>query len=487
MEAAGPMYRYGMNRTQLCKWLVLTAEDDHFTIFNLFQIAGQKFASLMRACAMDRVYPGVQKREAGLEDSQLRRRHFVGGVAGLAAAQSRGAEVPLDLKALPEQWDVDRSVANLENAYWGVMPREVYSEYLKQTEFVQRQNIHFVRDGIPGNERTKRMEQVRSRVGELMGAPASEFALARNGTEALQNLILQYRRLSPGDSVMYADLDYDEMQQAMDSLAGSRGVKVIRFAIPEPASTANVLAAYESQLKTAPANLKMLLVTHLSNRTGLVMPVREIAALARARGVDTIVDAAQTVAHMDFKMSDLGADFVGFSLHKWLNAPIGTGGIWIRASRLADIEPCMGSTMFPKEDTRSRTSMGTINFAATLTIPAAIDFHNRIGGSRKMRHLQALRRYWVERVGDLKGIEVLTPEEPERYGAVSSFRLPGIKDYAQAQRLSSVLLNKHKVLTVARRGIAAGAAIRVTPALYNRHEELDRFVSALRQEYRAFA
>ncbi len=415
------------------------------------------------------------------------RRHFVGLVAGLAAPQSRVETAPLDLKALPDLWDVDRGVANLENAYWGVMPRAVYSEYLKQTEFVQKQNVHFVRDGIPGNERTQRMEQVRARVGELMGAPASEFALTRNGTEALQNLILQYRRLAPGDSVLYADLDYDEMQQAMDSLAGKRGVKVIRFNIPEPATTANVLAAYEMQLNTAPANLKMLLLTHLSNRTGVVMPVKEIVALARARGVDTIVDAAQTVAHMNFKITDLGADFVGFSLHKWLNAPIGTGGIWIRASRLADIEPCMGSTMFSKEDSRSRTNLGTINFAATLSVPAAIDFHDRISGGRKMRHLQALRRYWVERVRDLKGMEILTPEEPERYGAVTSFRLPGIKDYAQAQRLSSILLNKHKVLTVARRGIAAGAVVRVSPALYNSYEELDRLVNGLRQEYRAFA
>ncbi len=264
-------------------------------------------------------------------------------------------------------------------------------------------------------------------------------------------------------------------------------VTVIRFQIPEPATTANILAAYEKQLKAAPANLKMLLVTHLSNRTGLVMPVREIVALARARGVDTVVDAAQTVAHMDFKLADLDADFVGFSLHKWLNAPIGTGGVWIRASRLADIEPCMGSTMFPEDDTRSRTSVGTVNFAATLTVPAAIDFHDRVGGGRKMRHLQSLRRYWVERVRDLKGIEILTPEDPERYGAVTSFRLPGLRDYAQAQRLSSLLLNKYQVLTVARRGIAGGAAIRVTPALYNRLQELDRFVDALRQEYQRFA
>lgn len=407
------------------------------------------------------------------------RRQFVAGLSTLAALGPAAAEsASLDLKTLPDLWDVDREVANLENAYWGVMPRGIYAEYLKQTQFLNQRNVTFVRDGIPGQERTAAMEQVRIRVAQFMGAPVEEFALTRNGTEALQNLILQYRRLSPGDSVLYADLDYDEMQQAMASLKHSRGVNVTTFNIPEPATTANVLEAYERQLKSAPAKLKLLLVTHLSNRTGLVMPVEEIVTMARARGVDTIVDAAQSIGHMDFKVADLGADFVGFSLHKWLNAPIGSGGIWIRNSRLPDIEPCTGSTMFPEEDTRSRTSVGTVNFAATLTVPAALDFHNRVGSGRKLQHLQSLRRYWVERVRELKGIEILTPEDPVRYGAVTSFRLPGIREYAQAQRLSSILLNKHRILTVARRGIAAGAAVRVTPALYTRQAELDRFVKS---------
>jgi selenocysteine lyase/cysteine desulfurase len=82
-------------------------------------------------------------------------------------------------------------------------------------------------------------------------------------------------------------------------------------------------------------------------------------------------------------------------------------------------------------------------------------------------------------------MQILTPEEPGRYGAVTSFRLPGIRDYQQAQRLAALLLNKHGVLTVARRGIEGGAAIRVTPALYTRQDELDRFVKALRGEYKS--
>jgi selenocysteine lyase/cysteine desulfurase len=417
----------------------------------------------------------------------ITRRAFVSTAAATLAASHLQGQSPTPLESLPGLWDVDRSVANLENAYWGAMPREIEAEYLRHSQFLNRRNVVFVRDGIPGQERTAAMERARADVASLMQAPVEEFALARNGTEALQNLIMQYGRLAPGDAVMYADLDYDEMQQAMASLERYRQARVLTFSIPEPATTANVLAAYERQLKAAPANLKLLLVTHLSNRTGLVTPVKEIVAMARARGVDTIVDAAQTIGHVDFTLADLDADFVGFSLHKWLCAPIGTGAIWIRTSRLADVEPCMGSTMFPADDTRSRTSVGTVNFAATMTVPAAIAFHRRIGGPRKQAHLQALRSYWVERVRDVPGIQILTPEEPARYGAVTSFRLPAFRDYAAAQRMSRILLEKHRILTVARRGMAAGAAVRVTPTLYNTHEELDRFVRAVRAESAQFA
>ena len=414
------------------------------------------------------------------------RRTFVkNSMRALVAARAH-AQTALEMSDLPGLWDVDRSVANLENAYWGVMPREIDAEYLEQTRFLNQRNVVFVRDGIPSQERTAAMERVRTEVADLMGAKPEEFALTRNGTEALQNLIIQYGRLKPGDAVMYADLDYDEMQQAMTALRMSRSANVLTFAIPEPATTANILAAYDRELKRAPANLKLLLVTHLSNRTGVVMPVKEIVAVARARGVDTIVDAAQTIGHLDFRLADLDADFVGFSLHKWLCAPIGTGAMWVRPSRLHDIEPCMGSTMFPADDTRSRTSVGTVNFAATMTVPKAIAFHRRIGGRRKQAHLQALRNYWVERARDIKGIEILTPDDPERYGAVTSFRLPALKDYAGAQRLAKLLLEKHRILTVARRGITAGSAVRVTPPFYNTHAELDRFVQALRTESPAF-
>lgn len=151
----------------------------------------------------------------------MNRRSFVRASVGslLAAGARAGAQSPLAPESLPGLWDADRSVANLENAYWSAMPREIADEYIAHTQFLNRRNVVFVRDAIAGQERTVAMERVRDDVAALMGAPKDEFALTRNGTESLQNLIMQYGRLRPGDAVLYADLDYDEMQQAMDSPA----------------------------------------------------------------------------------------------------------------------------------------------------------------------------------------------------------------------------------------------------------------------------
>jgi selenocysteine lyase/cysteine desulfurase len=150
-------------------------------------------------------------------------------------------------------------------------------------------------------------------IARQVGCLPEEIAVTRGGADALQMLITNYRNLKPGDAVIHCDLDYDVMIAAMQWLGTHRGAEVVRFSMPEPATTANILSAYDEVLKRTP-KAKLLLVTQVSNRTGLVTPVREIVAMARARGVDTIVDAAHGIACLDFQLEDLGADFVGWRL-----------------------------------------------------------------------------------------------------------------------------------------------------------------------------
>jgi selenocysteine lyase/cysteine desulfurase len=377
-------------------------------------------------------------------------------------------------------WDAVRvlyavtpDVVNLENGFWGVMPEPVRREFIHQSDMVNYQNSYYARQHAGPD-----FEAVRAKVAEAVGAAVEEIALTRGATEALQLLIGGYNRLKPGDTVLYADLDYDSMQYAMNALKARRGVDVVKFDVPEPATRQAVLDAYAQALDANPKT-RLLLLTHVSHRTGLVMPVVEIVRMAKAKEIDTIVDAAHSWGQLDFKVGELEADFVGFNLHKWIGAPLGVGFLYIRKDRLADIDRDMGDEDFAGTDIRSRVHTGTVNFATVLTVPAALALHQEIGAVAKQARLRHLRDYWVSRVRPFKDIEILTPDEPGLYGAITSFRLAGKTSKADNEAVVAKLRDGFKVHTVRRAGVAKGQCIRVTPALYTEEADLDRLVEAL--------
>jgi selenocysteine lyase/cysteine desulfurase len=384
---------------------------------------------------------------------------------------------------LPRQFDVEPGIHNLENGYWSIMPRVVAAAYAEHSVYVNRVNSIWGRNVLPGGASLEAGErQARESIARQVGCQYEEIAVTRSGADALQMLIAHYRALKPGDAVIHCDLDYDAMIAAMDWLGDHRGAEVVKFAMPEPASTANILAAYHEALSRTP-NAKLLLVTQISNRTGLVTPVREIVAMARERGVDTIVDAAHGIACLDFKLDDLGADFVGWSVHKWTSAPLGTGAMFIRKSRIADIDVAFDNHEIPADDITARVPAGTVNFAAVLTIPTAVDFHFAVGAAAKERHMRGLRDRWVSAVRDLPNVEICVPDDPARYCTITSFRLKGMQTSADAQRVQRQLFEKHRVHTVWRKGVAKGPVIRVTPGFYSTHADVDALVAALRVEH----
>jgi selenocysteine lyase/cysteine desulfurase len=383
---------------------------------------------------------------------------------------------------LPKHYDVEAGVHNLENGYWGIMPREVAAEYSRQIAYVNRNNSLWARNVLAGSCRAAGARAAQEAIARQVGCQVEEIAVARSGSEALRMLIVNYKGIKPGDAVVCCDLDYPEMICAMDWLGDHRGARVVKFAMPEPATTANVLAAYDDALRGAPS-ARLLLVTHVSNRTGLVTPVREIVAMARQRGVDTVVDAAHGIACLDFMLDDLGADFVGWSVHKWTSAPLGTGAMYIRRSRIMDIDIAYNDDADPAEDIAARIPTGTVDFAAVSSIPKAVEFHFAVGAAAKERHLRALRGRWVNAVRDLHNVEICVPDDPARYCAITSFRLKGMATDVDAQRVQRRLLEKYRVHTVWRPGIAKGPAIRVTPGFYSTNIDVDALVAALRAEH----
>lgn len=373
------------------------------------------------------------------------------------------------------QYDVTREVVQLEHGNWGMMAKPVLAAYRAQVERVNRDTSFYARRELPGE-----LEAIRARVAATMGVAKEEIAFTRNATEAMRALILGYNRLRPGDAVLHADLDYDSMQACMDALRARRGVEVVRIALPCPPTRQALIDAYAAAFAANP-RIRMVLLTHVSHRTGLVLPVAEIAAMARARGVGAIVDAAHGVGQIDCKLPELGADFIGINLHKWFGAPLGVGAIVIRKGRLADIDTDPAEPGADPADIRSRVHTGTLDFAAQLAVPAALDFHDGIGAAAKQARLQALRDRWVRPARELAKVEILTPDDLRCYGAITAFRLRGEASHDANVALAKRLLDEHRIFTVHRDGLASGSCVRVTPALATTMEEVDRFVEALRK------
>jgi isopenicillin-N epimerase len=369
----------------------------------------------------------------------------------------------------------DRSIVNFENGYFGMMAQSVAQTYQRHIETVNSQASVYVRLQYDGGGAVR----IRDRVALEVGAAPEEIALTRGATEALQNLITNYNGLKPGDVAMFADLDYDSMQYAMLYLKERRGAEVVRIALPEPASHQAVIDAYARALEQHPKT-RLLLLTHVSHRTGLVVPVAEIARLARARNVDVILDAAHSWGQIDFKVGDLGVDFVGFNLHKWIGAPLGVGFLYIRKARLGDIDRAFEDGDFPAGDVRSRVHSGTTNIANVMTVPAALDLHRAIGAPAKEARLRHLRDGWVRQVRNLPNLQVLTPDDPRLYAGITSIRLAGKTSREDNLKLATRLREEFGIFTVRRGGVAAGDCVRISPALFTTAADVDQLVKALR-------
>lgn len=371
-----------------------------------------------------------------------------------------------------DRYDLQPGPINLENGYFGRMSRTVVEEYQRNIELINRGNSVHVRQRFEQGESTK----IQAQVANLIGVSAETVALTSNATEGLQSLIRNYNRLQPGDQVLICDLEYDTVKGAMRWLAKHRGVDVIEIEHRHPASFDSLIATYRETFARYP-RLKLMALTHVTHRTGLVMPVQAIAAAAKEHGIDVILDGAHALGQFAFNLDELGIDFAAYNLHKWIGAPLTLGFLYIAPERLADIDPDMGEMHFPPTDIRARTPYSTPNIPALLTLPLVIEEHHAMGGSAaKGSRLNYLRNLWVRAVRELPGIEVLTPDDPRLYCGITSMRFTA---QADQQAMVKRLLNDYNLFTVVRTGAACGPCIRITPGLTTTADHMKRLVTAL--------
>jgi len=377
-------------------------------------------------------------------------------------------------RTFADRYAVEPGPVNLENGYFGRMSRTVVEEYQRNIELINRSNSVHVRQRFEQGESLK----IRKQLADLVGVPADTVALTRNASDGLQSLIRNYNRLTPGDQVLISDLEYDTVKGAMRWLARHRGVEVIEIEHAHPASFDSLLTTYREAFVRYP-RLKLMALTHVTHRSGLVMPVQAIAAAAREHGIDVILDGAHAFGQLEFNLDKLGIAFAGYTLHKWIGAPLTLGFIYIAPERLADIDPDMGEMHFPATDIRARTPYSTPNIPALLTLPLVFEEHQAMGGSAaKGARLNYLRNRWVSAVRELPGIEVMTPDDPRLYCGITSMRFTR---HADQQAMVERLLNDYNLFTVARSGAACGPCIRITPGLTTMAADMDVLARALNE------
>jgi selenocysteine lyase/cysteine desulfurase len=370
--------------------------------------------------------------------------------------------------AVRNQFRLTGDYINLENGYYCFQPEPVLEAFIGNVRAVNFEGAHYMRTRQADDKR-----RARERLAEFAGCSAEELIITRNTTESLDTVISGFD-WKPGDEAVLANQDYGAMIDMFKLQARRYGLRNRFVDIPmDPTSDEQVIRVYADALTP---KTRLLMIPHMVNITGHILPVRAICDMAHTRGVPVMVDASHTFAHLEYKISDLNCDYYGASLHKWLATPLGAGVLYVKRDRIEKLWPIYGDETIPADEIRKFNHTGTHPVHTDLTIERALAFQEMIGTARKEARLRHLQQYWTSRARVVERLVLNTPKDPQRSCAIANVGVRGMPP----KDLARVLLDKYKVFTVAIDG-AGVRGVRVTPQVYTTTGELDAFVSALRE------
>lgn len=355
---------------------------------------------------------------------------------------------------------------NLENGYYCFLPQEILEKSIEHIREINYQGSYYMRTVQFDNKKT-----MASKLAALAGCAADELVITRNATESL-DMIIAGMHWQPGDEAVMAEQDYGSMLEMFKQVAKRQGVVNKIVSVPNhPSSDEELVQLYANAITS---KTKLLMVCHMINITGQILPVRKICDMAHSKGVVVMVDGAHAFAHIQYTIPELNCDYYGASLHKWLSVPLGAGLLWVKKDHISNVWPLLAEGETAADNIARLNHTGTHPVHTDLSIADAIDYYFKIGAARKEARLRYLQQYWTSKVRNLPNIILNTPLDPARNCGIANV---GIQSMLPAD-LATTLFKKYNIYTVAI-DYAGVSGCRITPNIYTTPVELNQFVKAL--------
>lgn len=370
-------------------------------------------------------------------------------------------------KLVRSQYDLHQDFINLESGYYNIIPKPTLKKQIEHIKRVNLEGSFYMR-----KSRFKDKSTITSELANFVGCNGKNLVITRNTTESL-DLIISGFPWKSGDEAIYAYQDYGAMQDMFEQIGKRHGVVLKKVSVPNhPKNDMELISLYESQITS---KTRLIMISHMVNITGQILPVKKICDMAHSYGVEVLVDGAHCVGHFNFKIDNLNCDYYGSSLHKWLATPLGAGLLYVNNKHIPKIWPLIADHEKDPNKIQRLSHTGTHPVSTDLTIIDAIEYLNSIGIKKKESRLRFLKTYWQNALKNESNIVINTPFDPQRSCGIGNVGLKNMKPETLANRL----YEEFGIFTVAI-DYANVKGCRITPNIFTNENELDTFIDAMK-------
>ena len=371
-------------------------------------------------------------------------------------------------KTVRSHYTLKDEYINLESGYYNIIPNPILDHFISHVKHVNIEGSYYMRKDLNKNK-----DRVTSELANLVGSTPDQIAITRNATESL-DLVISGFPWKNGDEAIYAKQDYGTMKEMFEQISDRYGVVNKIISVPNhPKNDEEIVSLYESQITS---KTKLIMVCHMINITGQILPIKKICEMAHSYGVEVMVDGAHCVGHFDFSIDDFNCDYYGSSLHKWLATPLGAGLLYVNKNKTNRIWPLLANGNTDKSDIKRLNHIGTHPVHTDLAISNSIDYIKWIGMERKENRMRFLQRYWSDQLRNIKNVVVNTPIDMQRSCGIGNVGLTNMSP----SKMENILFDKYSIFTVAI-DYANVKGCRISPNIFTTTEELDIFVKAVKE------